>query len=81
MKSNMRSLRVESLVSNSPVIAELEIIKEQGDLLIIRTFGTNYKRLVKSQDDKGGVYYKTYDLTAKEEKEWLPVKNLVYMGD
>jgi hypothetical protein len=70
MKSNMRCFRVESLVSNSPVIAELEVVKEDGDLLIVRTFSNYYKRLVKA-NDKSGLYYKTYDLTQKEEVEWL----------
>ena len=69
MKPNMRVLRVESLVSNQPVIAELEVIKDKGDILIIRTFGENYRKLVKDHD-KHGLFWRVYDMTEKEEKEW-----------
>ena len=57
----MRSLRCESLVSNQPVMSELEVLEDLGDTLIVRTWGKNYRRLTKDVD-KNGVYWKVYEL-------------------
>jgi hypothetical protein len=70
MSPNMKRFRVESFISNQPVIAELEVVKDENGLLIVRTFGSFYKRLIKDVD-KNGEYYKTVDLSDSEITKWV----------
>jgi len=67
---NIRTLRVESIFSSQPVIAELEVLEDRGDVLIVRTFGTNLRKLTKMTDPKrGGDFYHVEDLKETGE-EW-----------
>jgi hypothetical protein len=62
---NLRTLRVESFIHKSTVLAELEVVEDKGDILIVRTFANYFKKLVKDTD-KNGEYYKVYDIDSKE---------------
>lgn len=62
---NLRTLRVESFIHKSTVLAELEVVKDQGDILIVRTFANYFKKLVKDTD-KNGIFYRVFDITPEE---------------
>lgn len=57
-----RKLRVESLMGNSIINAELEVTKEISETeIIINTWGKNFKRLKREVDDKGQFYWKVVE--------------------
>jgi len=54
-----RKLRVESLMGNSMINAELEVTEEISETeIIIKTWGSNFKRLKREVDDKGKFYWR-----------------------
>jgi hypothetical protein len=56
-----RKLRIESLMNDYIVDAELDVIKEISETeIIINTWGKNYKRLKRDKDEYG-YYWKVID--------------------